>query len=310
MGALRISLFGTVRVAHDGSRSDVAVARAVQALLAYLLLHRHRGHPREVLTGLFWPDHSDERARGCLSTALWRLRRVLEPTGVTPGTYLLTSPAGEVRFNCANEFWLDVGAFEDGVGRALARPLEAMDADDARALGEAVQLYSGELLDGFYDDWALRERERLRLRYLDGLVRLMRYHGRHDAYEEALARGQDVLRHDPLREEIHREVMRLHAKAGQRARAARQYESLREILGAELGIAPMPETQALYEQLVQPASLRRSTASQAPEPGGLPQALRQLRVALQDLDRAREQLQRAIRLVEQSSKDRGQIRAG
>lgn len=310
MGALRISLFGTVRVAHDGCRSDVTVARALQALLAYPLLHRHRGHSREALAGLFWPDYSDERARGCLSTALWRLRRVLEPAGVSPGTYLVTSPTGEVRFNCANEYWFDVGALEEGVGRALARPLEAMDGDDARGLHDAVQLYSGDLLDGFYEDWALRERERLRLRYLDGLVRLMRYHERHEAYEEALARGQDVLRLDPLREEIHREVMRLHAKAGQRAQAVRQYEALREVLDAELGIAPLPETQALYARLVESASPPEATAMQASEPGGLPQAMRQLRVALHDFDRARERLQRAIRLVEQSSKDRGQIWAG
>jgi DNA-binding SARP family transcriptional activator len=87
MAALRIRLFGTVRVTHDSRPQDARLIHAVQSLLAWLLLHRGKTHARETLAALFWGEQNDTRARSCLSTALWRLRQVLEPEGVARGTY-------------------------------------------------------------------------------------------------------------------------------------------------------------------------------------------------------------------------------
>jgi DNA-binding SARP family transcriptional activator len=64
------------------------LGRANQALLAYLLLFRHRLHVRDLLAGLFWGDNGQEKARNCLNTALWRLWRILEPEGISAGAYI------------------------------------------------------------------------------------------------------------------------------------------------------------------------------------------------------------------------------
>jgi DNA-binding SARP family transcriptional activator len=114
MSALRVQLFGTVRVSHDGRPQDARVIHAVQSLLAWLLLHRRKTHAREALAALFWGEQSEARARSCLSTALWRLRQVLEPAGIPRGTYLI-GQSEAVGFNCASDYWLDVAAFEDRV---------------------------------------------------------------------------------------------------------------------------------------------------------------------------------------------------
>ncbi|MFQ5343214.1 MAG: BTAD domain-containing putative transcriptional regulator, partial [Anaerolineae bacterium] len=176
MSVLRISLFGSVRLAHDDRPSEMKVTRTVQALLAYLLLQRHRAHPREVVAGLLWDDHSEDRARSCLSTALWRLRCALEPEGIPRGTYLVTTPAGEIGFNHESDHWLDVAVFEEQAGQVQAQPIHTVEAADVQELESVLQLYTGDLLEGFYDDWALRERERLRLLYLNSLAYLMRYY--------------------------------------------------------------------------------------------------------------------------------------
>ena len=180
----------------------------------------------------------------------------------------------------------------------MRQPITALGATNVQELEQALQLYTGELLEGFYDDWVLRERERLHLLYLNSLARLMCYYRHHQAYEQGLVCGQQILNHDPLREEIHREMMRLYLENGQRALAVRQYETCREALAAELGIPPMEETQALYAQIVPAADHQWPQFNRVSQPINRQQALRQLRLARQGLDEAREQLQRAIQLVE------------
>jgi DNA-binding SARP family transcriptional activator len=293
MDSLRIRLFGNVRVRYAGARSPVKLTHSVQALLAYLLLYRHRAHPREVLAGQFWGDYTEERARSALNTTLWRLRRALSPPGEPPGGFILTTDTGEIGINGHSDYWLDVAAFEQQARRLLAGPVEEARPADVAAMEQSLDLYAGDLLEGFYDDWALRERERLRLLHLQCLAHLMLYHRRQGAYEKSLAWGREILYRDPLREEIHREMMRLYLDSGQRALAIRQYQILSEVLAVELGIPPMEETQALYCQMV-PV---RAPGSQA-DPALLRQALQQLQQAVQALGSAQGDLQRAIHRVE------------
>ena len=99
MGILQITLFGCVRVTHSNWQTAVVLTREIQALLAFLLIHRHRVHSREVLADIFWGEHSQGRARASLNTALWKLKKALEPEGIPAGTYLINNLPGEVGFN-------------------------------------------------------------------------------------------------------------------------------------------------------------------------------------------------------------------
>jgi DNA-binding SARP family transcriptional activator len=295
MSSLTIQLFGTVRLSHDGVAGPFRLVHGVQGLMAYLVLHRHRMHCREVLAGVFWSEHPEAQARSCLSTALWRLRQVLEPPPISRGTYLRVCPGGDVGFNDDSDYWLDVATFEEGVRR-----LQLATDDQQRDLAAAeyaLAQYTGDLLDGFYDEWALRERERLRLLHLDGLGRLMHRYSEIGEVDQALGYAGRILELDPLREEIHREVIRLHLRAGRRAHALEQYEACRELLARELDVEPMPETQSLCRELTA-RSHEPTVADPLPPAGG--QLLQPLRRAARSLDHARAQLRRAIRLADAS----------
>ena len=307
--ALRIQLFGTVQVSHDGRPQDARLIRVVQSLLAWLLLHRRKTHARETLAGLFWGEQDEARARSCLSTALWRLRQVLEPIGIARGTYLIAQ-SDAVGFNCASDYWLDVAAFEEGVARHLPASTPRDRALDWSGAEDAVACYTGDLLDGFYDDWALRERERLRMLYLDCLGTLLRRHSETGALEPALRCGRQILVLDPLREDIHREVIRLHVRNGHRALALKQYESCRAALEEELGVDPMEETRALCAELLSAARIdpRKSATADATRratpmaPNGKVRIAPTLRNAAAKLDEAREALADALRLAESDQK--------
>jgi DNA-binding SARP family transcriptional activator len=299
MEPLRIWLFGRVRVAYGEDSPEIRFTRGAQTLLAFLLLHPHRYHPRDVLAELAWGDRPDDQARAALNTALWRLRNLLEPEGITRGAYLRTASSGEVGFNWDSNHWLDLAVFEKCASCILAIPPDAMQPEHAGQLEAILPLYDGELLEGFYEDWAISERERLRDLHLSSLTRLMRYHHRCQELDQGQRYAQEILRLDPLREEIHREAMRLFAENGQRALAIRQFELCRQVLAAEMGIAPMPETEALHHQIISGAGLAvASPLLSDPEPTTLAHALQQLNAAQQEFARAQGQLQRAIDLVQ------------
>ncbi len=302
MSVLRIFLFGGMRIEHDGRSSPERATRGVQTLLAYLLLHRERSHSREVLAGLFWGDQPEDRARGCLSTTLWRLRRILEPDGVPRGTYLNSTAQGEIGFNRNSDHWLDVAVLEEGTNTILRQPPATTLEPDARRLESTLQLYTGDLLEGNYSDWALRARERLRARYLESCAWLMRYYQDHATPEKSLGWGDKILALDPLREEIHRAMMRLYLATGQRGPALRQYENCRRLLAAELGVEPMEETQAVYTQIVAAATDLEPPGSAGSGFPILQPALERLHEALRGVEQARQQCHRALQLVERLTK--------
>jgi DNA-binding SARP family transcriptional activator len=298
MSALHIHLFGRLRVVGSDGLSEVRVTRAIQRLLAYLLLERHRTHCREKLASLLWNDYAEDRARTCLRTALCRLRRLLESAGLHPETYLLTTPEGEVGFNRESDYWLDVAAFEEHATRVLAQPVDAIAPSGARELEDALHLYTGELLDGLYDDWVLWERERLQRLYLNGLAHLLQYHKHLGVYERSLEFGRTILLHDPLREEIHREMIGLYLESGQRALAVQQYEICRERLAAELSIQPMRETRAMYSRAVSETGRDQGQIIGDGGAACIRQALQEVWLGAQKLQGVLEQLQQAIRLME------------
>jgi DNA-binding SARP family transcriptional activator len=275
-------------------------------LLAYLLLQRHRSHSREELAALFWGEQSEDKARGCLNTALWRLRCALEPSGSGRETYLQGSHVGEVEFNRASRYWLDVAAFEEPVRRILAAPVETIEERKMQKLRNVMQLYRGELLEGFYDDWALRERERLRTLYLNGLAYLMKYEKYQRNYENGLSYGRQILELDPLREEIHRELMRLYVENQQRPLAIRQYKACCEMLRAELDIEPMQETQALYAQIMLSAEPGQPEYARA-SPDQLRETLQDLQQVAQSVERVHGRLTQAIGSIQSYIQERSKL---
>jgi len=292
MDSLRIYALGSFRVYWGDELIDGFPTRKAESLFCYLVLNRHRFHPREVLAELLWGRSEPRNARRCLNTALWRLRRILEGHHIQPGAYLIVERE-RICFNTEGNYWLDVEEFETlcsefGSHSEGAEP----EAWNVEPLRRAVELYGGDLMDGFYDDWCLYERERLHQRFLRTLARLMVHHGAKGQYDEGIAYGQRILALDPLREEVHRQLMRYYELAGRRACALRQFEACRRVLREELEADPMPETVALYRRVrdqqwspAEPPVERAETLTSQTK-----RALAQLHRTLERFDEAKRQL--------------------
>ena len=113
-----------------------------------------------------------------------------------------------------------------------------------RALAAAVALYEGDLLEGLtvqeppFEDWLLRERERLREGALEALGRLLAHQRAAGSTEAAVQTALRLLALDPLQEPVHRALMRLYAETGRRGAALRQYQLCVATLQRELRASP------------------------------------------------------------------------
>jgi DNA-binding SARP family transcriptional activator len=249
--ALQIRLFGQISVQQGGQPLSDLSAKALE-LLCYLLLHRDRGHTRETLAGVLWPEASDSLSKKYLRQTLWQLHSTLASRashGQANAEALLTLHPGWVRVNPKAAWWLDVAAFEQAHSRCRDTPGQDLTDPQAQALEAAVVLYRGDLIEAWYQDWCIYERDRLQLTYLAMLEQLMGYCEARQLYAKGVAYGQCILRYDPARESTHRELMRLYYRAGDRTTALRQFDRCAAAVTKQFNVQPSRETVALYYQV-------------------------------------------------------------
>jgi DNA-binding SARP family transcriptional activator len=162
--ALRLRLFGALRVESGGRAVALPPSRKVRALLAYLAL-APRPVPRARLCELLWDVASDPR--GELRWCLTKLRALLD----APGEPRLISDRERVG--------LDLSALDiDAV--SFARAIEpALASGSVAELTLLTRMVEGELLEGLalersplFEQWLLGERQRFARWQVKALLRL------------------------------------------------------------------------------------------------------------------------------------------
>jgi DNA-binding SARP family transcriptional activator len=241
MPRLGLALLGPFEARRETGQVVAIRRRKAQALLAYLALRRGECQPRERLIALLWEDLDPSHARHSLRQTLTELRQDLGPASFAA----LVLDGDAIALDAARVS-VDVLRFE----RLAASP-------SVDALPEAVGVYRGDLLEGApgggeaFESWLGAERERLRALLVQALDRLLGRQARAGPLLETVAIATRLLDLDPCREDVHRTLMRLYARAGRRSAALRQYRACVATLRRELGVAPEPETMRLHRAILE-----------------------------------------------------------
>lgn len=292
MAELDVRLFGPGTVRHGDSEPRSTLTPGERALLGYLVLHRGRSHRRESLAHLLWDDADEACARNRLRTALWRLRKTLEPGDALSGTYLISPRRGEIQFRDGPGVWLDLSSVENAAHALQSCSVDDLTSRDVEEIEQDLAVYTGELLEGTDAPWLLLARERYAQMFLNAQAKLLIWHAAAGEFAQAIEAGRRILELDPLREEVHRALIRIYGQRGQRAQAIRQFQSLRLLLRTELDVTPLPETIAVAAE----------AANGTPPVGwevasALPDILDQVERAREALDLAADELDRVRRLL-------------
>jgi DNA-binding SARP family transcriptional activator len=137
-----------------------------------------------------------------------------------------------------------VDAFEHAASELVETPLGDLRRSTVESFEHVAAICCCDLLEGVDLPWLVIERERLSQLGAAGNLRALDWYAQAEEPELAIAAGQRILRRDPLREDVHRKLIRIFCSCNQRANAARQFEECRSLLREELGVLPLPETVA------------------------------------------------------------------
>ena len=242
---LRLHTFGRVHLTRNGEvMSGAAGQRRLLAILSILAAAGERGVTRDKLLSLLWADGDPEKSRHALTQSLYHIRKVLGVDRLFLGT-------ADVRLDF-NEITADVFDFQRATSEGKS--------------DQAVALYEGPFLDGFYvngdaefEFWVSTQRTKFAQQYGDALESLGRQASdRADRSAEVTWRVR-LADHNPLNGLAVVAAMNCLAATGDRATALQLARTHEERMRKELDLPPDVGVAELA------AELRRGTPSAAPQ---------------------------------------------
>ncbi|MBP6007676.1 MAG: hypothetical protein KA740_08240 [Rhodoferax sp.] len=207
-----LSLSGAPHVVWPDGRTT-ALGEANAAMLAWLALEG--ATPRARMAELLWPESTPEAARATLRQRLFTLKKSLNFELVC-GQETLSLAAGVVH---------DLA----GSGTILEK--------------------SGIAIGGEFDQWLARQQAQRGLGIREALVTHMEQAEATGDLNTALRHARELLALEPLSENAHRNVMRLHYLAGDRAAALLAFDACEQVLKNEVGMRPSADTLGLLRAI-------------------------------------------------------------
>lgn len=245
----RVRMLGDLQAESADTSINRFRTRRVGLLLAYLATYQDRSHSREELADMLWPELEPEHAKRNLRQALSSLRRHLEPPGI---------PAGAVLDTRQSLVSLNPEYLRTDVAEFVRHIREG-------SLERAIELYRGDLLPGFYEEWVQRERLHLEDQYVSALQGAILVAETDRRFEDAIRFVRLALGKDGLREDLHASLIRLYLAAGRPQSAVQQFEEWQAISLNELKCEPDPALAAMVSPVRRIGETKANTLVPIPE---------------------------------------------
>ncbi|AOT72586.1 AfsR/SARP family transcriptional regulator [Geosporobacter ferrireducens] len=246
----KLYTFGHMDIVINGQSKLGNLSSKAIVLLCYLASNKGKVLSREKLASLFWDSDNMETARYNLRYNLWMLRKALRVKDREQE--IIISQKESCCFHVSQNMYVDVLDFEDLAGSVH----EKDDYAYISQLEQAKKVYRGEFLEGCYikncpelNDWIFYERERLQRKYFDVLYQLIYYYKKLSQYTKAIDILEEMLKLNPLQEELYLEAIEIFLAKGDRNAALNQYKKCCKVLREELNIGPTESIKKVYQQI-------------------------------------------------------------
>lgn len=207
-------------------------------VFAYLVHNRGELVRKDVLIDFFWPDLPLKEAFSQLYSAIYQMRRTMKAIKFD---VQIMSQESSYRLEL-NHCLVDVDVWENGI---KAMPL--ITAKNIEAHKNLLFLYKG----GYFEEenylWAINERNRLRVKWIHQMKRVVNYCLTHELYGEAIVLYLYYQKINPFISESYFELMKLYALFDDRYAVEEQYQLVTQMFEEEFGTEPDEEIVSWYE---------------------------------------------------------------
>ncbi|HET6298478.1 MAG TPA: BTAD domain-containing putative transcriptional regulator [Kribbella sp.] len=247
---LDLLVLGPLELWRDGRPVDHPNLQRdrVRQLLLYMVAKRTVSRLAAAVE--LWPDLDADAAMRNLRVTLNYAQRLLEPdraSGEAP--YFLRTENGMLRLTTEEPLSVDAWRFDKLFDKAEAAERQGAPSVALRAYEKALPLYRGDYLaDVPNAEWAMVERDRLRVRYVLGAVRAGELLLATGDLDQSLRLAHAAMRADRLSESAHRLLVASHLERGEYDAARRTLVQCERVLD-ELGTFAGRETQIIARRI-------------------------------------------------------------
>lgn len=237
---LSIQLFGHFMLVDHNQKSITLQFRTskAQELFFFLLHHRDKVVSKALLNELLWPDFDIAKASSQLYTAVYHIRKTIEPFS----DRIILHNAAEGYVLKVNQIAIDVVDVDQFLQKDITLSSNTVEEYE-RILG----VMKDEYLEGFQFDWAEYERQRYQMQYIRLMLNLVNWYYQQEEFEKAFKLCDNLCSRFPLEEHAQLMYLKISDKMGYDFLIQRQYQLYKSLLENEYKEKPDDELTRWYQ---------------------------------------------------------------
>ena len=212
-------------------------------LLCFLLMNKQNTLSKDRIIDLFFGDSSAENSDNLFHQSVSNIRTALKSAytesvsggwkeiGTVPEKQFIVYEGKQLKISPGISVYSDCGLFDMLIQKASATE---NISEQLNCLNNAVNLYSGDALEGFYEPWCEEVRSEYRTKYINVLEMYSDLLVKDKNYEEALKYAEILHHKEPFNEKGIEVLINSLLRAGKSSQAKDRFSAIKELFKAEL----------------------------------------------------------------------------
>jgi two-component SAPR family response regulator len=219
---------GSFKVYEKASKTYVKWPTAKsEELFAYFIYNKSEWHDKWRLCDLLWSDCNAKNAEHNLHSTIYRMKTALKKIGVEN---IISYNQGIYRVDFT-DFKCDIWEFE-----AFILKNESISKENIQEYEEVISLYKGEIFSGRDYIWSITLKEKFNNFYIKLVKKVIVYYIGRKEFINAEDNAKKLLKLNPYDEEIHKLVLDIYYKAGDRIKLIEHFNEAKKLFHEELGV--------------------------------------------------------------------------
>lgn len=246
MREIKISLLGPLKIEYNNNSIYNKLSHKARCILCYLATEKYV--PKEKLACMFWEESSETASKYNLRYNIWSVNKLFKDLTEEDDVSFLEWDKDSLVINKRFTMKPDIEEFNQLYDNETEYSIDI--------LTRLKNKYKGSFLEGLhlkdsfdFNDWLFFQREHYQRKYLNILYQTFNYYKTNNLTHKAIEAIEEMLRLNPLDEDVYTELIELYLYNGDRMNALKTYNRCVHVLREELNISPKESTEELLKKI-------------------------------------------------------------